>query len=158
MNTRDFEIERGDSLLIFRAVNIDFRIRVSAKMPRRGRRALLLMIFRALKPVLPLIRNGCATHFDSGSGATHKDFTRKLSERQAPRIHPGTILRLQRLQKGWTQDQLAQKTNLSMRALRSIELGQAVPRPDTLKRIHLALAGPQVLVPDQAEMKLDATA
>jgi DNA-binding XRE family transcriptional regulator len=152
MKTQDFEVDRGDSLLIFRAVHVDFRIQVSTRMPRRGRRALLLLIFRALKPVLPLIRNGCATHFDSSAGATHKDFTRKLSERQAPRIHPGTILRLQRLQRGWTQEKVAQKAEMSERTLRSIELGLSVPRPETLARIHQALGEAQ------EGIKLDATA
>jgi transcriptional regulator with XRE-family HTH domain len=45
---------------------------------------------------------------------------------------------------GWTQKQLASAAGLSVRALNMIELGQVVPRADTLRQLYESLSSQQI--------------
>ena len=44
-----------------------------------------------------------------------------------------------RIKQGLSQEELADKTGLSLRTIQRIENGESVPRSDTLKRIAIAL-------------------
>lgn len=68
----------------------------------------------------------------------------------------GEQIRLLRLDRGWTQQQLAQRTGLAQQNLSSYERGEAKPRLDTLARILDALDGEVSLVPRQPPIAGDA--
>ncbi len=57
-------------------------------------------------------------------------------------MNTGEIIRTLRLRKGITQEELASKTELSVRTIQRIESGEVDPRAYTLQSIALALEVP----------------
>jgi DNA-binding XRE family transcriptional regulator len=135
----DLKIARGASRLVLSFGGMGLKIDITANMPRRGRRLMLLTVFRALKPILPAISQGYADHHGGNLMAMVKDWGRPLSDHQVPELGPGLAMRLVRLQKGWTQSELAARAGVSAKTLKRLEGGRNQVKPHTHRRIVRAL-------------------
>jgi DNA-binding XRE family transcriptional regulator len=110
---------------------------------KRMRKSACLAIYRAIRPIFKL-NSADIFHHDSTVMTQVSMFSRDLSLAQAPKLatqdgRVGAAIRFDRLQRGWTQGDLAAKAKVNRGHISRIESGLYRIRSSTLKRIQEAL-------------------
>jgi hypothetical protein len=118
---------------------------VEGPMSKRMRRSACLTIYRAIRPLFAL-GNADIFHHDSSLMSQFMDFRRGTSLAQAPSLQTeaerkGAAILFQRLEKGWSQKELAARAGVNATHLSGIEHGRYRVRGSTLKKIENALKG-----------------
>jgi ribosome-binding protein aMBF1 (putative translation factor) len=101
------------------------------------------MIYRAIRPLFAL-KSADIFHHDASDMSQVSAFSRDSTLAQALSLDTevnrrGAAIRVLRLQKGWSQQELARRSEITAAHLSCIEHGRFKPRAATLKRIERAL-------------------
>lgn len=107
------------------------------------RRALCQAIWVRIQPILGAL-NAQVHHQDAEPGGREARLGPGRSLRRAPRFDTpaesdGASLRLRRLGRGWTLDELAKRSGVAKTHLSRIERGRVIPRSGTRKAIEAAI-------------------
>jgi len=116
------------------------RFYVAGQMSKPLRRSILLMVFRAIRPLFE-ISPPLLVHHDGHPGAQINASIRRVNLYQAGGFQTfkekqGSDIRLRRLEKGFSQSQLAEMLGMQQSTLSKIEMGRVAPRESTLKKIY----------------------
>ena len=120
------------------------QLRIVSRLSPRQRRTIAVAFFRQVKPFLKYFRNGEVLHFENLSCDFERIRERGLNIPSCSDFNtgPGKLglaIRIQRLEKGWTQIELAKKAGISDRHLSKIERGCCQVRRYTFERLENAL-------------------
>ncbi len=149
-------IKYSNGVSVFRRVNqhgTDMRIRChgmeinvqirASKSPTRRRRAIALMLFKAMRPVLGTLNHTMMTHDIGGGWETwsgYQEHLRPVSLKQALGVETdlkklGAIIRLRRTSLQISQSELSDHTGLSRVHISRIEHGHHEAQPKNLIKI-----------------------
>lgn len=119
-------------------------IRVHSRLCIRGRRTIAIAFFRQLKPFLRWFKDGTVLHWDdSGTDIDRFEergiFIPKSTALSSGLDELGVELKLIRLQKEWSQAELATRSGLCLDQISRIERGLVIPHPSTIEKLSRAL-------------------
>ncbi len=131
------------STLSFSRPGLSFRVEVSTHYSKRHRRQILLILYRAVKPILSCIQSSSFHHSDSSLWEAVREMSRPVSLHQSLGLGTGPKsfgfeARMIRLGYRQTQAQLAKLSGISRPRISLIEHGQTTIRPATRLRIEEA--------------------
>lgn len=143
-NPLKFHIRQSSSRLTFDVPPFKFEFRISGPISSRGRRTILLMVFRKMKGLFGELDQAEINH-------ARRDFFRSLfpfrplSFRETPVLETpnakaGYALRLVRHRNRLTLREVSELSGVDLSHLSSIERGKHTPSPGTVQRIESALA------------------
>lgn len=133
----------GESTLEFYIPPFRFEFRISGPVSKRGRRAILTIVFKKLREVLNDFREVEIYHSQLQFPYGLFD-PRPVSLRQTPNLETklgraGYALRLRRHKSYLTLRELSELSGVDLHHISAIERGRHCPRKDTVQRLDLAL-------------------
>lgn len=133
-------IYRRVSTVYLGVMRLRFKFSIESGMPRKSRRALLLMLFKQMKPHLKNLQLGEIMHEDDPAGTWlahfyHENKGADAIDIQTPEQIFGFRLRLFRTGRSMTQKQFAFYLGISHSFLSKIEHGKQNPSPELKERI-----------------------
>jgi DNA-binding XRE family transcriptional regulator len=144
LNCRIENLNRRESVFEISGPVGILSMRIKTRLSARERRAVAIAFFRQIRPFLEYFRTGRVHHFDGGSFGFRRGEERGVNVfRSASLGSAGGILgfeiRVQRLKKGWSQSELAQRAHLSHAHVSKIERGLCIPHSLTIRRLEFLL-------------------
>jgi hypothetical protein len=132
-------------------------VRVTSRLAPRQRRELGVAFFRQIRPFLEYFRAAAVTHSESMFRDQFRAEQRGLTLFSASAWESATGrlgfgIRMRRLEKRWSQRDLAIRTGLSDRHLSRIERGLCFPQGATLRRLAKAL-GASIGMPPRGKVE-----
>jgi hypothetical protein len=143
-NPLKFNRHRSASSLTFYVVPFRFEFRISGPISSRGRRTILLMVFRKIREIFGELKDAEINH-------ERPDYMamlfppRPLSLRETPRLNSpcaraGYSLRLMRHRNRLSLREVSELSGINIGHLSDLERGKHVPTRETVLRIKTALA------------------
>jgi transcriptional regulator with XRE-family HTH domain len=143
-NSISLHIRQPTSKLTFDVTPFEFEFRISGPISSRGRRTLLLMVYRKMRELFGTLDKAEINHARRNFFSSLFPF-RPLSLRETPMLDTpnakaGYSLRLIRHRNRLTLREVAELSGVDLSHLSCIERGKHTPSPDTVRRIESALA------------------